>query len=645
MRSKSMAVALSGALALCACTSVRSPGDSVTSRRSETPVYPALSRSETFQTVQALWLLRKKARDDRSSRLETRLAREPMFKKATRLTLDARGWELFFSTARAPVPAVGLLVEAVRALPGQGMTTVKYPVEAVEDASAAIADLADQSEQARSRLTATRAWSPLKGLVENDSPPTEEAIRGLFETGRLERLSSKDLGVVEEAFRGLLEKQALLDDSRINLEVAASVAFFRYGLDMKFLKIASPFQADQDPSLSDITHLDELVQSFETFARDPREGLRALKPSHPYYEKLVAGLASYRKMAEEGEFPKVPTRGKFRKGSKGKRVLALKARLAREGYFQGDVTYDRFDEAFEDAIKDYQATHGFEVNGEVEKLLLRSLNVPIERRINQIELSLQRWRESAVRADEEIYIRVNIPEFMMEVWDQGERVLKHRVVVGNNIWDRDPDGGWEGRINRTKIFSAEIEQVILNPRWYLPKRIRRLELDFEILSRPDYYLEHNYKVEVLPDGREKVYQDSGEQNALGVVKFFFPNPFGIFMHDTPHKKFFKRDIRGYSHGCIRLQNPMDVAYYLLKRCKGMEKEDVDKLRKTEKVRSVKLDIPVPIFVEYNSVGVDDDGRMMFYSDVYRYDKDFFAGKIPYSEEELNLLKKKIQRIY
>ncbi|MBL6974671.1 MAG: L,D-transpeptidase family protein [Deltaproteobacteria bacterium] len=642
---KSMAITLFAIIALSACTSVRSPRDSKTSPRSETPVYPALSRSETFQTVQALWLLRNKARDDRQTRLGARLAKEPMFKKATKLTLETRGWDFFFSTPSGPASAVELLVEAVRDLPGQGMTTVKYPVESVEDASLGMAELADRLAQARVRLEASKAWSPLRGLVESDAPPTESAIRGLFEAGRLERLSSKDLGAVEEAFRRVLEKQLQLDDMRINLEVAASVAFFRYGLDMRFLKIASPFQADQDPSLADITHLDELVQSFEVFARDPREGLRALKPSHPYYDGLVAGLAAYRKMAEEGEFPKVPTRGKFRKGSKGKRVLALKTRLAREGYFQGDVTFDRFDEAFEDAVKAYQATHGFEITGHVEHWMLRSINVPIERRINQIELSLQRWRESAVRADEDIYIRVNIPEFMMEVWDQGERVLKHRVVVGNNVWDRDPDGGWEGRINRTKIFEAEIEQVVLNPRWYLPKRIRRLELDFEILSRPDYYLEHNYKVEVLPDGREKVYQDSGELNALGVVKFVFPNHFGIFMHDTPHKKFFERDIRAYSHGCIRLQDPMDVAYYLLKRCKGMEKEDVDKLRKTEKVRAVKLDIPVPVFVEYNSVGVDDDGRMMFYSDVYRYDRDFFAGKIPYSEEELNLLKKKIQRLY
>ena len=568
-----------------------------------------------------------------------------MFKKASRLTLETRAWEFFFSTVTGPSSSVDILLQRIDTLPDQGMSILRYPVETMEIAVALVRDQSGQVRQAHSKLESAHAWTALGDLVEGGSPPTEESVSGLFEAGRLDGVSARGLGVMETSFRQVLELETGLHKARADLEVTASVAFFRFALEMKFLKIASPFRADADPSLADITHLDDLVNAFAAFATDPDGGLEALVPSHPHYRITMEGLARYKAMAEEGEFPKVPTGGKFRKGSKGKSVRALKNRLSREGYFDGDVTEDRFDEDLETSVKDYQSTHGFEITGVVEKEMLRSLNVPVERRIRQIELSLQRWRESDVRADEELYIRVNIPAFMMEVWDRDERVMHHRIVCGNNMWDRDPDEGWEGRLNRTKIFAADIESVILNPRWYVPKRIHRLELDFEILNHPDYYAEHNYKVEVLPDGREKVYQDSGEENALGRVKFVFPNPYGIFMHDTPHKKYFKRDIRAYSHGCIRLQDPMKVAYYLLERRKDMGKKDVDRLRKSEKVRPVKLDQPVPIFVEYNSVGVDDQGRMMFLSDVYRYDRDYFAGKIPYSEEELELLKKKIQRIY
>jgi len=609
------------------------------------PAVPSVARAEVFQTVQALWLVRKNSHDMARTYIEERLRKEPMFKKATRTTLDTRGWDFFFSQSTGPSSAVRILLDAVRALPDQGLSTGKYPIRKIEDAAKQIRDLAEQVSQARSRMKTSRAWTALGDVLEGDSPPMESTIDGLFDTGRLNHVTRKGLATLESAFRNVLDLEKGLNKARADLEVSASVAFFRFALDMKFLKVASPFQADDDPSVADITHLDQLVGAFDAFAVDPGNGIKALTPSHPYYAATVAGLATYREMEKEGPFPKVPSRGRFRKGSRGKAVLALKKRLAREGYFDGDLNDNRFGDDLEESVRQYQSTHGFIVNGVVEKGMLRSLNVPLSRRISQIRLSLQRWRESDVRADEELYVRVNIPEFMMEVWDQGKLVMKHEVVVGNNIWDHDPDGGWEGRINRTKIFSAEISRVVLNPRWYVPKRIHRLDLDFQILSRPDYYVEHNYKVEVLPDGREKVYQDSGDENALGRVKFVFPNPYGIFMHDTPQKRYFKKEIRAYSHGCVRLKDPMEVAYYLLKRRKGMDKKAVDRILKAEKIKAIDLDEPVPIFVEYNSVGVDDKGRMMFFSDVYRYDRDYFAGKIPYSEEELNLLKKKIQRIY
>ncbi len=629
-----------------ACSSARPPAD--VGRGRDIPGQgPGLSQEledAAFRAVQSLWLARKAGKEAQQEVIQNRLKREPMFKKATRKTLEARNFEWFFSLPEGPTRAAKVLFEAVRALPEHGISTEAYPIAAMEVALARIAEEAARVAKARGAVKASATCEALLRLIESADFPTQEALHGLVEAGRLKGLDQEGLSRCEATVRDMLRAEQDLATVRADLEVAASVAFFRYALDMKFQIKADPFRADKDPTQADLVHLDEIVGAFEGFARDPEGGLKALQPEHPYYAGLMAGLKRYHAIAGRGGFTRVPDAGKVKQGTRGKAVQALKQRLAEEGYFQGDVEDPLFDLALENSVKEYQKTHGFEPTGVVESPLVRSLNVPVEHRIRQIELGLQRWRESEVRHSEPLYVRVNIPEFKMEVWEEGRLARKHRVVVGNNNWDRDPDARIEGRINRTKVFSAAISQVILNPRWYVPARIRRLELDFEVLEEPDYFAKRKFKVKVNPDGSEEIYQDSGDDNALGRVKFVFPNPYGIFMHDTNQKQFFQREIRAFSHGCIRLQDPLEVAYLFLQKRAGMDRERVDRLLASGEVREIKIDPPIPIFVEYNSVGVDEQGRVEFFSDVYQYDKDYFDGKIPYSEETLRLLMRKIPKI-
>ena len=634
-------------LVASACSSARPPVDE--GRIPDVPAARAAGvsgalRDEAFRVVQALRMLRQSALERRRDVLLERLRREPMFKKATRAVLEARNYELFFTVPNRPSAALAQLLSALGSLPDHAIRTDPYPIAAIETASARLGELDARLEAARAVTRSDGPRKALIALIEAEEPPAESAIQGLAEAGRLRGLDERGLLAFEAAARDEWNLEDEVFRVRAEIEIAASVAFFRYALDMKFLKVASPFQADKDPSQADLVHLEKLVAAFETFAKEGAAGLSALVPKHPYYAGLMEGLKRYRRLAESAEVEKVPAVDKLKKGAKGKAVQVLKRRLALEGYFDGDPEDPLFDEALERAVKGYQSTHGFNETGVVEAPLVKSLNVPMQQRVRQIELGLQRWRESEVRPDEPLYVRVNIPEFKMEVWENGRLVQKHRVVTGNNNWDRDPDARIEGRINRTKIFSAAISQVILNPRWYVPARIRRLEIDYEILDEPDYLANRKFKVKTNPDGSEEIYQDSGDQNALGRVKFVFPNPYGIFMHDTNQKPFFEREIRAFSHGCIRLQDPFDVAYLLLERRAGLDREKVDRLIASEDVHEVKLDPPVPIFVEYNSVGVDANGRIEFFSDVYGYDKDFFDGKIPYSEEELRLLMRKIPRI-
>jgi murein L,D-transpeptidase YcbB/YkuD len=131
------------------------------------------------------------------------------------------------------------------------------------------------------------------------------------------------------------------------------------------------------------------------------------------------------------------------------------------------------------------------------------------------------------------------------------------------------------------------------------------------------------------DGSEIIFQKAGPDNALGLVKFLFPNEYDVYLHDTPKKALFERPIRAYSHGCMRLDKPLDMAEYLLGKINGMSRKDIDKaLEKIEKETYIKLKTPVPVYVEYNTVGAAEDGFIYFYADIYKYDKAYWENQLP-----------------
>ena len=599
---------------------------------------------ETVAVVERL-RSRKIALDGkRKTVLEEVLKNEKMFKKATLRTLEERGYEFLFSTEEGESRWAKALLKFLDRVEDHALKKEKYEIPRIEQAKTDMLLALSNMQSQKVRLAGDRAFEALSGFVMAKEPVSAEQMTSLKEAGRVPSLSRQELSGFEAKFNAYLDavQETLL--SRARFEVWCQVAFFRLVLDMKLLKIAHPFKADKDPGKADVIYLDELVKMFGEFAKDPDAFISDLPPKHPYYWALIEALKRYKKIEADGGFTQVHFTSKLKKGARGGAVLELRQRLLQEGYDVGDVSKPLFDDALEKALKHYQETHGFDPTGILEEKHARSLNVSIAKRIQQIELGLQRWRESEVDPAQPFYLRVNIPEFKLEVWEDGKLLRKHKVVVGNNNWDKDPDARVEGRINRTKIFSALLKQVVLNPRWYVPARIRRLELDYEVLNEPDYLEKKKFKVKVLPDGTEEIYQESGDDNALGRVKFVFPNPYGIFMHDTNQKEFFKQEIRAFSHGCIRLENPIELAYIILEKCASMSREQVQSLLATEKVHEIDLKTFVPIYVEYNTVGIDEDGHVEFYSDVYQYDKDFFEGKIPYSEEELKLLMRKIPRI-
>jgi murein L,D-transpeptidase YcbB/YkuD len=205
------------------------------------------------------------------------------------------------------------------------------------------------------------------------------------------------------------------------------------------------------------------------------------------------------------------------------------------------------------------------------------------------------------------------------------------VVVGNNDTDVDQETRMKGKINRTKLFSHKMVRVILAPRWYPTPRVVELELQKHLATQPDYLEKHDYVRETQPDGTEVYYQKSGEENLLGEVKFQGPNKYNIYLHDTNARALFTRARRAYSHGCVRVDKPRDLAENVLGVDKGMSASEIRKAIEEKEEKIVNLKTPLWVHIDYVSAAVDGEGHVLFGADVYGYDKAFFEGALPVEE--------------
>ncbi|HOA12998.1 MAG TPA: L,D-transpeptidase family protein [Myxococcota bacterium] len=604
------------------------------------PEQEAVGAEPLESGLMQMWNALNSSRTVVRARQQDSIAGMKEWSEAVTSAMDAIEWQPVFTDDTGTTDLFDKLLAALEALPAHGLELESSGLPELKTATEAYAPGVDAESEILAGMSDLSGWEKLSGLVDRREKPTAEEIASILEDP--ERISGDDLAKLVEGVGKLAAIRKEYAAPRGQVESLGILAYMKYAMNMRFRVVADPFMAQRNPATAHRQFTQKLIESLKSFIQDPDTTLSKLPPSHPYYAKTMAGLAAYLEMAAKGDFPEVRIPRKMAPGTKSSLIPEIKNRLAREGYFSGDSN-EKFDDDLKQAVIRYQETHGFNPTGVLEPSHGKSMNIPVSKRIEQIRLSLQRWRESEIRDGGELYVRVNIPQFMMEVWEGSERKFRNRVVVGNNGWDTDPGAKVEGRINRTKIFSAQIQDIVLNPRWNVPMRIRKVELEMDLLSQPDYLLKNNYVVEMLPDGREIVYQKSGDGNALGRIKFNFPNQYGIFMHDTNLKRFFGKEIRAFSHGCVRLDDPVPIAKYLISVASETSPDEVDReLAKAEPdPRSVKLSRPVPIYIEYNSAGPDDDGKMMFFSDIYNYDRDYFAGKIPYSTDELELLRRKI----
>jgi murein L,D-transpeptidase YcbB/YkuD len=299
--------------------------------------------------------------------------------------------------------------------------------------------------------------------------------------------------------------------------------------------------------------------------------------------------------------------------------MKLRRRLAVEGYLDDATPSRDFDEAVESAVKRFQAQHGIAVDGHVGPATLEALNRPAAARVEQIKVNLERWRE-APRHWPATRIEVNVPAAWLTVIDHGEPAFGMRAIVG-------------AENHPTPVLRAYMNAVLFNPPWNLPASIVKKEI-LPHLRQDPHYLERNHYVWLGQPRRSAMQQLPGADNALGRIKFELPNVYDVYLHDTSSHPLFGRVVRTLSHGCVRLEEPRELALYVLAGKSGFETaEDIENAIAPGTTQRVFLPHALPVYLIYWTAFVDEDGAVEFRDDIYARDVRLAAAMARRDAEE------------
>ncbi len=345
------------------------------------------------------------------------------------------------------------------------------------------------------------------------------------------------------------------------------------------------------------------------------------------------------KYAALPDWNRVVCPAKLRLSKPHKCIPALKKRLAAEGYYLGDVSetaeadgnFDIFDARVRDAMRDYIETHqlAFDEEKGYEKAFWSSLNTPRSERLAQIDENLRRWHKTHI-VKSPYYIFINIPEFYGAVWRGEKEEYRFPVVVGNARRQCSPDTKQWRLINATPLMHARMLYVEYNPYWNVPGRIEQEDYIKKINADPNWLKDHGFEYS-SEKGYTVLRQLPGEKNALGRVKFIFPNEHATFMHDSPQKGLFKYPVRAFSHGCMRVWEPLALAKRLLTD-DGQWRAELETEIDDYVTRRIVLKNRFDVFIDYFTVKSDENGRVFFFADPYRYVRDALKPPPPQSLE-------------
>ncbi len=325
------------------------------------------------------------------------------------------------------------------------------------------------------------------------------------------------------------------------------------------------------------------------------------------YSLLKQKLQLYTTAVKQGGWRMIPLTAKqIKKGTSSPAVALIKKRLQLTGDFSSADSSNNFNDSLVTAIKNYQQHNGMRPTGLITDTIRRSLNVPADKRIQQIIINLNRmqWMPAIEEAN---YITVNIPDFMLYAFENNAQVFTMPVVVGK-----------EG--THTTMFSGNLDQIVFSPYWNIPASIVKNEILPKMKADPNYLKLKHMEIVGKSDSLPTIRQLPGADNALGKVKFLFPNRYDIYFHDTNAKDVFKKDVRAVSHGCIRLADAEKMATYLLRNKSEWTPEKINTAMNNGKEQYVKLNPAMPVNITYFTAWVDENGQLNFRDDVYGNDK-------------------------
>ncbi|MCX5882950.1 MAG: L,D-transpeptidase family protein [Deltaproteobacteria bacterium] len=475
-------------------------------------------------------------------------------------------------------------------------------------------------------------FKPLWTLDTGLTPQAEQLVRSIEEAG-LDGLISEDYHLsrirtlIADFKEAMLQRQSFDPQKQADLELLLTDAFLLFSYHLLSGRVM-PNAVDSTwlffNPVSDIS----LILNSNAYSSRIESFFEGLRPAHAAYYRLRNVLQLYIGIQKKGGWPSIPPGPSLRIGDTDDRVDKIRKRLI--------VTKDidpsarsvkpyEFDESLMKGVQQFQNRHGIEPDGVVGLSTQKAMNVAVEDRIRQIELNLERWRwiprDLGYR-----YILVNIADYSLVVVENQTTVLEMRVVVGKAY-------------RRTPVFSEKMKYLVLNPFWNIPVKIA-VEDKLPIIRKNPLYLTQQH-IKVFENWSEdapeinpviinwyqvnpshfpyRLRQEPGPSNALGRIKFMFPNKFSVYLHDTPQRGLFKRASRDFSSGCIRIEKPVELAKYLLQNDPQWPNQKIMETIESGVTTVVRIKEPIPVHLLYWTAWVTEMGTVHFGNDIYDRD--------------------------
>lgn len=374
--------------------------------------------------------------------------------------------------------------------------------------------------------------------------------------------------------------------------------------------------------------------------------IEELRPNHPYYKKLRLGLARYRAIRDQGGWPSVPPGPTLKPGMIDVRIPVIRSRLvaSRELVAEHNVS-EVYDDTLVSAVKRFQHHHALTADGVIGPATLAAMNVSVQARINQIKVNLERSRWVLHELPEDVVV-ADIAGFEVSYRHGGEIIWKTRAQVGKPY-------------RKTPVFRDKIRYLEINPTWTVPPTILREDILPKLSKDPGYLQQRDMQV-LTQDGQPVdtsaidwsqyprkpfpylLRQNPGPENALGRIKFMFPNKHAVYLHDSPSRYLFERDQRAFSSGCIRIMHPFELAQLLLDDPQWTE-ERIEEVVKSKQTTRINLPKPVTVILMYWTVNTTDNDELVFKEDVYERDAAVLEGlDKPFTFRETPVLEDPLQ---